>query len=390
MGDFFFPGAVFPTCVGVFSTSPTSLTTPPSLPHVRGGVSWMICLAGPDAASSPRAWGCFSFPTTHVRLWCVFPTCVGVFPRSGIASSACSSLPHVRGGVSTAAMSSQRTKTSSPRAWGCFWEPLHLLRPPDVFPTCVGVFRLKVFGRVRWFGLPHVRGGVSIRENPGSAVFKSSPRAWGCFQRLAGGHGRAKVFPTCVGVFRKRRRMGPRKIVSSPRAWGCFYGCIPGQPDVFVFPTCVGVFLTSLPMVRWYPCLPHVRGGVSAWVDIAQIKNESSPRAWGCFFGCLSAARHTVVFPTCVGVFLRPPRLLQQKRGLPHVRGGVSLKKDFTRLKKRSSPRAWGCFHQRHPLVGMRLGLPHVRGGVSPCPGRISTVCRSSPRAWGCFSVRSL
>ena len=74
---------------------------------------------------------------------------------------------------------------------------------------------------------------------------------------------------------------------------------------------------------------------------------------------------------------------------LPHVRGGVSLKKDFTRLKKRSSPRAWGCFHQRHPLVGMRLGLPHVRGGVSPVILLAGGSSVSSPRAWGCFQMKN-
>ena len=51
-----------------------------------------------------------------------------------------------------------------------------------------------------------------------------------------------------------------------------------------------------------------------------------------------------MVFPTPVGVFLRPGGGDGGGGGLPHACGGVSvLKMEFT-LELQSSPRLWGCF----------------------------------------------
>ena len=71
---------VFPTCVGVFLSG---LRTP--------AMTWW---------SSPRAWGCFSEGGWNGRDPDVFPTCVGVFPILANACKPTPSLPHVRGGVS--------------------------------------------------------------------------------------------------------------------------------------------------------------------------------------------------------------------------------------------------------------------------------------------------
>ena len=95
-----------------------------------------------------------------------------------------------------------------------------------------------------------------------------------------------------------------------------------------------------------------MRGGVSPEGGRYLLYGESSPRAWGCFL-----ERHTLfstegVFPTCVGVFLRVLVESPPCAGLPHVRGGVSKKVGAALEQLRSSPRAWGW---------------------------------SSPRAWGCF-----
>ena len=135
--------------------------------------------------------------------------------------------------------------------------------------------------------------------------------------------------------------------------------------SLVVFPTCVGVF----------PAMAILSG----------IASQSSPRAWGCF----SDKR----------------REYDQKRGLPHVRGGVSKLENVKARKLASSPRAWGCFQKGTHVdtcvpvfptcVGVFLseiaerfrsvGLPHVRGGVSAGPVPPSGGQPSSPRAWGCF-----
>ena len=71
-------------------------------------------------------------------------------------------------------------------------------------------------------------------------------------------------------------------------------------------------------------CLPHARGGVSAFKMRMVEHSRSSPRTWGCFQIRTDLVMRIGVFPTHVGVF--PRRLLHQieQGSLPHARGGVS------------------------------------------------------------------
>ena len=118
-------------------------------------------MAKPDDTSSPRAWGCFSLKRGKRPIRLVFPTCVGVFPGDTYFVFALRRLPHVRGGVSAAGRAGQRTKSSSPRAWGCFYLKEDMTLRIVVFPTCVGVFPEDEARELTDAGLPHVRGGVS-------------------------------------------------------------------------------------------------------------------------------------------------------------------------------------------------------------------------------------
>ena len=133
-------------------------------------------------------------------------------------------------------------------------------------------------------------------------------------------------------------------IESSPRAWGCFCANQTRNVENWVFPTCVGVFPAHGSSISATVSLPHVRGGVSCRVPFHSVHLPSSPRAWGCFSNEPSACRRressprawgcflvvdadclpSAVFPTCVGVFPRRERRHDHRRGLPHVRGGVS------------------------------------------------------------------
>ncbi len=209
---------------------------------MRGGVSDHTDAAPAVHESSPRAWGCFFQPERALRLRCVFPTCVGVFPLRGKSSATSSRLPHVRGGVSASKSSLGGQMASSPRAWGCFSAFPRRQRRARVFPTCVGVFPRRSRTTRSRRGLPHVRGGVSTLGDMANVVLQSSPRAWGCFHSPLGGRPVLPVFPTCVGVF---------PILACP---------LPKRSS-----------------------LPHVRGGVSSLSQILVSYIGSSPRAWGCF-----------------------------------------------------------------------------------------------------------
>ncbi len=58
------------------------------------------------------------------------------------------------------------------------------------------------------------------------------------------------------------------------------------------------------------------------------------------------------VFPTCVGVFLRPPLIASFGSSLPHMRGGVSTLPSADVEGAGSSPHAWGCFYFITDLSG--------------------------------------
>ena len=216
----------------------------------------------PHHPSSPRTWGCFSLSIDKLRINRVFPTHVGVFLQGKGFRCSELSLPHARGGVSTAMAQMHSAMWSSPRTWGCFRHgsapststgvfPTHVgvflppppaTVPPLVFPTHVGVFPSEGFCAVTTIGLPHARGGVSVQAIPQQTPRESSPRTWGCFSKA-----------------RFVYRYAP------------------------VFPTHVGVFLTAVMSCGVRLCLPHARGGVSHLGRLHSAVLRSSPRTWGCF-----------------------------------------------------------------------------------------------------------
>ena len=171
---------------------------------------------------------------------------MGVFLLIFFSGKGAESLPHVRGGVSFLWYQGKYDSGSSPRAWGCFLIFRSGLSGRLVFPTCVGVFLGATPPRGATTSLPHVRGGVSKSEWGTADILVSSPRAWGCFYPLRSSFQRILVFPTCVGVFPYLYFTFPEAFRSSPRAWGCFSSSLPAPPLVEVFPTCVGVFLARV------------------------------------------------------------------------------------------------------------------------------------------------
>ena len=270
--------------MGVFLQPLTSRILRKRLPHARGGVSTTPKCIFPCWWSSPRSWGCFRFirqlhrpqpGLPHARGGVslvamaldtgqpVFPTLVGVFPRTGIIL--------IRG------------TGSSPRSWGCF----HMTELTIYYTS----------------SLPHARGGVSGDVKSTDTILGSSPRSWGCFQKQVKSRRFRKVFPTLVGVFPYVLYCAWACCRSSPRSWGCFhpYRWLTGVKSVF--PTLVGVFnpTTQPHTTRWR--LPHARGGVSITTANLWGLFSSSPRSWGCFLRAQSQADVEGVFPTLVGVF---------------------------------------------------------------------------------------
>ena len=175
---------VFPTLVGVFLPVNDTFHRCGRLPHARGGVSDGGYVPVMSNESSPRSWGCFLVPAAVCRCWLVFPTLVGVFLLHGRVRFDLGGLPHARGGVSRRPQVFGTFSGSSPRSWGCFRTCTVVATAPCVFPTLVGVFPRSTPALYHVPCLPHARGGVSVCDYAHRHAFVSSPRSWGCFPRI--------------------------------------------------------------------------------------------------------------------------------------------------------------------------------------------------------------
>ncbi len=187
--------------MGVFLKYIAYVTPGESLPHARGGVSHPRYCHCPRGWSSPRPWGCFHGCLSGACPAAVFPTPVGVFLRKLYFCFASKSLPHARGGVSVGLVGRSPDSGSSPRPWGCFLSDPAADPADPVFPTPVGVFLANKSSNILSIRLPHARGGVSGAALTTAGQKLSSPRPWGCFCYSYLEDVMEIVFPTPVGVF---------------------------------------------------------------------------------------------------------------------------------------------------------------------------------------------
>ena len=166
-----------------------------------------------------------------------------------------------------------------------------------------------------------------------------------------------------MGVFLSPLKGGKRALCLPHARGGVSYQTASITSSALVFPTHVGVFLNMEERNRWIESLPHARGGVSSLSRRRPKCQQSSPRTWGCFQGCVFNGLREIVFPTHVGVFLQPSDIPCESRGLPHARGGVSHRNSQVNRRPLSSPRTWGCFcrrggfHRRHGVFPTHVGV---------------------------------
>ncbi len=188
-----------------------------SLPHAGGGVSSKLSDLVQSTLSSPRRWGCFYRHHCFSEWYAVFPTQVGVFLLEHVEDAIEISLPHAGGGVSVDFSALKVQASSSPRRWGCFRLQPVLVSQVTVFPTQVGVFPTRHLQSVYGWGLPHAGGGVSKSKSSSDDDVTSSPRRWGCFQRVLTSKVSHFVFPTQVGCVSSLIEFHNGDVKSSPR-----------------------------------------------------------------------------------------------------------------------------------------------------------------------------
>ena len=399
-----------------------------AFPHPRGDVPEALAASNAERDFSPPAWGCSVSYRIEYSAPALFPTRVGMFRASWTRAKSSGAFPHPRGDVPRMAFETEQNINFSPPAWGCSANSIRLRQPDTLFPTRVGMFRGCRVAVATLPTFPHPRGDVPTASprRRRSACF--SPPAWGCSGAGNPAAHHRPLFPTRVGMFRLRgngssirspfphprgdvppwRKSTTRNSAFSPPAWGCSDTCHLPKSTSSLFPTRVGMFRTCSGSRRCFRTFPHPRGDVPGIGGIALALGAFSPPAWGCSVPKHPASCERELFPTRVGMFRWNQTLEYRPCSFPHPRGDVPESHPFPVSGLGFSPPAWGCsavgggaggegdlFPTR---VGMFRGapespfatdpFPHPRGDVplSDVPAVVSP--SFSPPAWGCSGRR--
>ena len=236
---------VFPTRVGMVRGCCGLRGRGLSFPHPRGDGPGDDEAALDDTVFSPPAWG-WSDAVHHLaERPRVFPTRVGMVRRPEVSRAGRGSFPHPRGDGPTFAWSCRKPAKFSPPAWG--WSAIALAssRLMPVFPTRVGmVRRRRGSGPGRW-RFPHPRGDGPRRSGCRAVRRRFSPPAWGWSDRHAPSLFNRSCFPHPRGDGPANRVNLSDGKVFSPPAWGWSAWPRPHRTRGGVFPTRVGMVRPS-------------------------------------------------------------------------------------------------------------------------------------------------
>ena len=250
-------------------------------------------------------------------------------------------VPHASGDGPTARPPSSRRRRCSPREWG--WTDARHSDAPgdDVFPTRVGMDRSRPSTRARTASVPHASGDGPRLRPAICAASTCSPREWGWTDLSEHLTGARHVFPTRVGMDRRRRAaMRPSACVPhasgdgptialtrrmthpcSPREWGWTVWVDPAEVTPTVFPTRVGMDRSRHREPIQRTRVPHASGDGPPELLQALALVVCSPREWG-WTDLQEIARELfAVFPTRVGMDRHRPDRKHGSPRVPHASG---------------------------------------------------------------------
>ena len=171
-------------------------------PHTRGDGPVSVIVSHRRIQFSPHAWGWSDGTIRMLHTQVVFPTRVGMVRRPRLTPCGTSCFPHTRGDGPRLPAPLVPALAFSPHAWGWSGTAGRQNRAGIVFPTRVGMVRLKKTideGRRRF---PHTRGDGPSANLSDVASVGFSPHAWGWSANSPRATRSSAVFPTRVGMVR--------------------------------------------------------------------------------------------------------------------------------------------------------------------------------------------
>ena len=348
---------VFPTRVGMDPEPEPIVIDTPRVPHTRGDGPSDGTYHTRGIGCSPHAWGWTGYQSVRASPGFVFPTRVGMDRQRDRAIRPRAGVPHTRGDGPTLRCAGVPLTACSPHAWGWTVADRKALAQEVVFPTRVGMDRRR--SRMRWRegSVPHTRG-----DGPGVVgcrlpIATCSPHAWGWTAHPELGGQRCDVFPTRVGMDCGESDKRNVSASCSPHAWGWTAAVEPASLFELVFPTRVGMDRAAAAPAR--TC------------------SACSPHAWG--WTVPKSAREVVghVFPTRVGMDRQPPATRGTSARVPHTRGdGPVGHESPSRASRITQP--CGVSVKHRPLALPSSGpsrthrIPAPLMSLTPASGRVA------------------
>ena len=116
-------------------------------------------------------------------------------------------VPYACGDCANTSSTSIRPILCSLRMWGLRGQIRCGPRHPAMFPTHVGIARMGSSRAFAWLYVPYACGDCALIDGPGAGLSVCSLRMWGLRVLIPAGARLVIMFPTHVGI--ARRRAGP-------------------------------------------------------------------------------------------------------------------------------------------------------------------------------------
>ncbi len=164
----------------MFQRPPQGRNPSPTFPHASGDVPTRRRVLWSRLCFSPREWGCSDVRGGYVPKFFLFPTRVGMFRHCSFQPSRALPFPHASGDVPSYKSIVEIATIFSPREWGCSEGEEIEIDDEELFPTRVGMFRRRAVSRPCWRPFPHASGDVPPGLTVAGVIINFSPREWGC------------------------------------------------------------------------------------------------------------------------------------------------------------------------------------------------------------------
>ena len=292
----------------------------------------------------------------------MFPTHVGIARRLDLPARAGGNVPYACGDCADAHEQEVAALLCSLRMWGLRGRSARLVRAPGMFPTHVGIARLYSTALCYNADVPYACGDCAYASTSRASDVSCSLRMWGLRVRVHVQGVRRVMFPTHVGIARRpvpSRRL-PRDVpyacgdcatcVRAPlfdaecslRMWGLREWTLDVDGAFVMFPTHVGIARRRERPSAMRRNVPYACGDCAAMSSVGRRVKGCSLRMWGLRGHYETVAEHAAMFPTHVGIARQeayPPR---QPRDVPYACGDCACARRSARGPPACSLRMWG------------------------------------------------